>query len=223
LCPNLPAGVSPPEQLDKSNHGLIFSVINKDRHEEAVKSLIRYHRSKTDPDNVLALAEYRQIRAQHEEDEKENVTWKQMFIVPSYRRRVGVAAFVMIGSQMAATLLVSGMYRCCVRCTPTDVHRVYNPILYGSLGYGVPMQLVFTGIWAIWTIIGNTICAFTIDRMGRTLALKIGWIGNAAAMIGIVVSLAMFEKTQSRSAAISAIFFLYVQIIVYATFVDATT
>jgi hypothetical protein len=59
--------------------------------------------------------------------------------------------------------------------------------------------------------------------MGRTLALKIGWIGNALALIGIVVSLAMFEKTASRSAAISTIFFLYVQIIVYATFVDATT
>lgn len=85
------------------------------------------------------------------------------------------------------------------------------------------MQIIFTGIWAIFTIIGNTICAFTIDRMGRCLALKIGWAGNATAMIGIVVSLAMFERHGSRSAAISAIFFLYVQIIVYATFVDATT
>jgi hypothetical protein len=85
------------------------------------------------------------------------------------------------------------------------------------------MQLVFTGIWANFTIIGNTICALTIDRMGRVLALKIGWISNACAMVGIVVSLAMFEKSGSRSAAISAIFFLYVQIIMYATFVDATT
>ncbi|KPI40787.1 uncharacterized protein AB675_10704 [Cyphellophora attinorum] len=33
----------------------------------------------------------------------------------------------------------------------------------------------------------------------------------------------MFEKTASRSAAISTIFFLYAQIIIYATFVDATT
>lgn len=83
-------------------------MINKDRHEEAVKSLIRYHRSKSDPDNTLALAEYGQIKAQHEEDEKNKVTWKQMFTVPTYRRRVGVAAFVMMGSQMTATLLVSG-------------------------------------------------------------------------------------------------------------------
>lgn len=85
-------------------------MINHDRHEEAIKSLIRYHRNKDDPDNILAFAEYRQIKGQHEEDEKEKVTWKQMFTVPTYRRRAGVATFVMVGSQMTATLLVSGMF-----------------------------------------------------------------------------------------------------------------
>ena len=100
---------------------------------------------------------------------------------------------------------------------------VYNPILYGSLGYDVPMQLIFTGIWANFTIIGNTICAFTVDRMGRVLALKLGWIGCACAMIGIVGSLAIFEKTGSRSAAVAAIVFLYFHIIIYALFIDATT
>ena len=88
---------------------LTVLVINKDRHEDAMKSLIRYHRSADDPDNTLAMAEYHQIKSQHEEEEREKVTWKQMFTVPTYRRRAGVAAFVMIGSQMTATLLVSGM------------------------------------------------------------------------------------------------------------------
>jgi hypothetical protein len=96
------------------NHSILHltltsKVINKDRHEDAIKSLIRYHRNKDDPDNLLALSEYGQIKAQHDEDEKNKVTWKDMFTVPTYRRRAGVAAFVMIGSQMAATLLVSGM------------------------------------------------------------------------------------------------------------------
>lgn len=101
--------------------------------------------------------------------------------------------------------------------------KVYNPILYASLGYGTVMQLLFTGIWANITIIGNTINAFTVDRMGRVLALKIGWIGDACAMIGMVVSLAQFEKTGSRAAAISAIAFLYLHIAMYAGFVDVTT
>jgi len=85
------------------------------------------------------------------------------------------------------------------------------------------MQLVFTGIWANFTIVGNTICAFTIDRMGRVPALKLGWIGDLLAMIGVVVSLVVFEKTGSRASAIAAISFLYLHIIVYALFIDATT
>ncbi|KAK6373981.1 hypothetical protein LTS17_007951 [Exophiala oligosperma] len=182
-------------------------LINKDRHDDALKSLVRLHRSKADPDNVFAHREYLQIKEQHDEDERNQVTWSQMWTVPSYRRRSAVGFFIMFASQLTATLLVS----------------VYNPILYASLGYGTVMQLLFTGIWANITIIGNTINAFTVDRMGRVLALKIGWIGDACAMIGMVVSLAQFEKTGSRAAAISAIAFLYLHIAMYAGFVDVTT
>jgi hypothetical protein len=100
---------------------------------------------------------------------------------------------------------------------------VYNPILYRSLGYGTAMQLLLTGIWANITIIGNTICAFTVDKVGRVLNLKLGWIGDLVAMIGIVVSLARFEATESHGWAIAGIFFLYLHITFYALFVDATT
>ncbi|EXJ66968.1 uncharacterized protein A1O5_09614 [Cladophialophora psammophila CBS 110553] len=55
----------------------------------------------------------------------------------------------MFESQMTATLLAS----------------VYNPVLYASLGYGTVMQLLLTEMWANITIIGNTFCAFTVDRM----------------------------------------------------------
>ena len=67
------------------------------------------------------------------------------------------------------------------------------------------MQLIFTRIWANFTIIGITICAFTVDRIGRVLALKSGWIGDLLAMIGVVVSLAKFEQTGSRASAIAAL------------------
>jgi hypothetical protein len=100
---------------------------------------------------------------------------------------------------------------------------VYNPVLYGSLGYDLPKQLLFTGIWSNITIVGNTICAFTVDRFGRVLNLKLGWIGDLIAMIGIIVSIATFEKTGSSAAAHAGIFFLYLHIACYALFVDATT
>ncbi len=104
-----------------------------------------------------------------------------------------------------------------------DNRVVYNPVLYASLGYGTAMQLVFTGIWANITIIGNTICAFTIDKLGRVNNLKLGWTGDLLAMVGIVVSLARFSANGTRASAISAIAFLYLHIACYALFVDATT
>lgn len=85
------------------------------------------------------------------------------------------------------------------------------------------MQLLLTGVWANITIIGNTICAFTVDKLGRVLNLKLGWTGDLLAMIGIVVSLARFEATGSRGSAIAAVAFLYIHIACYAFFVDATT
>lgn len=100
---------------------------------------------------------------------------------------------------------------------------MYNPVLYASLGYGTVMQLLLTGIWANITIVGNTICAFTVYKLGRVLNLKLGWIGDLFAMVGIVVSLARFEATGSRGSAIAAVAFLYLHIAFFALFVDATT
>ena len=85
------------------------------------------------------------------------------------------------------------------------------------------MQLLLTGIWANITIIGNTICAFTVDKNGRVRNLKIGWTGDLFAMIGIIVSLARFQATGSHASAIAAVAFLYLHIAFYALFVDATT
>ena len=73
-----------------------------------MRVLTRLHRNKDDPDNTFAHREYLQIKEQHDEDEGNKVTWKDMFIIPSYRKRTLVAAFIMFASQLTATLVVSG-------------------------------------------------------------------------------------------------------------------
>ena len=79
----------------------------KGRNEEAVRVLERLHRDGSDPEHHFAHREYAQIKEQHEEDEKNKVTWKQMWTVPSYRRRTALAAFIMFGSQMTITLITA--------------------------------------------------------------------------------------------------------------------
>jgi hypothetical protein len=84
-------------------------VVSKERHDQALQVLSRLHRDKRDPDHVFAHQEYCQIKEQHDEDESNKATWKQMWTVKSYRRRGFLSFFVMFGSQMTAILIASSM------------------------------------------------------------------------------------------------------------------
>jgi hypothetical protein len=95
--------------------------------------------------------------------------------------------------------------------------------LLAGLGYGVVMQLVLTGVWSVVAVFGNTFCALIVDRMGRVLAFKLGWMFSGIGVAGICASLSIFGKTGSRSAGIAGVFFLYWHIFSYALFVDPTT
>lgn len=83
-------------------------------------------------------------------------------------------------------------------------------------------MLLFAGLWSLVAQFGNTFCAFTVDRMGRVRALQIGWIGCGLSSIAIIISLAKFEESGTRASAISAISFIYLEILMYASFVDPT-
>ncbi|KAI1617377.1 general substrate transporter [Exophiala viscosa] len=182
-------------------------LVNKGRHDQALQVLLRLHRDHNDPDHIFAHQEYRQIQEQHEEDENNKATWSQMWTVTSYRRRCFLSILVMFGSQMTAILIAS----------------IYNPLLLSGLGYGIVMQLVLTGVWSLVAVVGNTLCAFTVDRLGRVLAFKLGWIFSGIGVIGICASLSIYRITGSRSAGIAGVFFLYWHIFSYAVFVDPTT
>lgn len=87
---------------------ILFAVVNRNRMDEALQSLIRFHRTRDDPDNIYSHQEFLQIKAQHDEDEENQVTWLQMFTVPSYRKRALLGFFICGGSMFTATMLLSG-------------------------------------------------------------------------------------------------------------------
>lgn len=99
----------------------------------------------------------------------------------------------------------------------------YGPELYKTLGFGTTKQLLLGGIYATIALIGNFFNALTIDHIGRVKALKIGWIGDLLSLIGECVSLSIFERSKSRSAAIASVFFLFTHIAFFAFNVDVTT
>ncbi|KAK5257668.1 hypothetical protein LTR40_009439 [Exophiala xenobiotica] len=130
-----------------------------------------------------------------------------MFVRGSYRKRVIIGAIVMFGSQTTGTTVIAN----------------YGPELYSALGFGTTMQLLFSGCYASLALCGNFFNAFTIDYIGRVNALKIGWIGDAIALIGECAALSTFERTGSHAAAVASVFFLFLHIALFAFNIDVTT
>ncbi|KAJ9613070.1 hypothetical protein H2200_003011 [Cladophialophora chaetospira] len=182
-------------------------VISQERSDEALKIVQRLHRDETDPNDVFAFREYQQMKQQFEIDKNNEVSWGEMFAKSSYRKRLIIGAIVMFGSQTTGTTVIAN----------------YGPELYRALGFGTTIQLPLSGLYATLALCGNFFNAFTIDHIGRVNALKIGWIGDAVALIGECASLSTFERTGSHSAAVASVFFLFLHIFLFAFNIDVTT
>ncbi|RFU26551.1 hypothetical protein B7463_g9784, partial [Scytalidium lignicola] len=182
-------------------------LISSERSEEALRIVQRLHRDETDPDDIFAFREYQQMKQQYEIDKNNKVSWKEMFVKPSFRKRVIIGAIVMFGSQTTGTTVIAN----------------YGPELYSALGFGTTLQLLFSACYASLALCGNIFNAFTVDYIGRVNALKIGWIGDAFALIGECASLSTFERTGSHGAAVASVFFLFLHIALFAFNIDVTT
>ncbi|KAK2801045.1 hypothetical protein FQN51_005609 [Onygenales sp. PD_10] len=182
-------------------------VISKGRPEEALKIVERLHRDETDPDDVFAYREYQQIKQQFEIDKKNEVSWKEMFVKKSYRKRLIIGFMVMFASQTTGTTVINN----------------YGPLLYGSLGFDTSKQLLIASCWITLALVGNCFNALTLDRIGRVRALQIGWIGDLVALIGECVALSNYQQTGSQQAAIASVAFLFVHIFFFSFNVDATS
>lgn len=95
--------------------------------------------------------------------------------------------------------------------------------MYGALGFDTTIQLLFSGCYASLALCGNCFNALTIDYIGRVNALRCGWIGDAVALIGECISLSIFQRTGSHSAAVASVFFLFLHIALFAFNIDVTT
>ncbi|KAL1981874.1 hypothetical protein VTN96DRAFT_2061 [Rasamsonia emersonii] len=182
-------------------------LISRERSDEALRIIQRLHRDESDPDNTFAYREYQQIRQQYEIDKKNEVSWKDMFVKASYRKRVIIGVIVMFASQTTGTTVIAN----------------YGPELYGALGFDTTIQLLFSGCYASLALCGNCFNALTIDYIGRVNALRCGWIGDAVALIGECISLSIFQRTGSHSAAVASVFFLFLHIALFAFNIDVTT
>lgn len=102
------------------------------RTEEACKIVMKLHGVQGHPDQEYARAEFYQMQKQAEFDKTLEPSWKELFLRPSYRRRMIIGCGFAIVGQSTAILVVNN----------------YGPMLYEALGYGVRDRLILQCGWS---------------------------------------------------------------------------
>lgn len=140
-------------------------LMEKDRHEDAMRSLQKL-RSGT-PDETIDL-EFREIRDVIIADRAlGNISWKSIVTKPTWRKRL------LLGCGVQAFGPLSGI----------NVINYYGPRIYEILGISTRESLLIVGISGALSIVWCTIGLALLDRVGRVKPLLVSAAGLAAALL----------------------------------------
>ncbi|PGH03418.1 hypothetical protein AJ79_07384 [Helicocarpus griseus UAMH5409] len=183
-------------------------LLEKGRDDEAHNIIVRLHQTKEDPHNVTAEKEFYQMKKQLEMDRqmKEKTGKLDIFKTPPNRRRAFVGFALMFGNQMTGVLVIAN----------------YGVLLYASLGMKTFMPLLLSALWVTASFPGNIFTAFFVDRLGRRFFLLTGLGGILLSLIMECWTQAQYLGTENVSGQKAAVFFLFLFIFFWSTFVDAT-
>jgi hypothetical protein len=155
-------------------------------------------------------------------------SYKELFTVPSNRKRVLLGFTILFGAQCTATIVINN----------------YGIILYTALGYHAPTTLAFTAGWVTVCVGGNAVTALFVDRVGRIRFLRkfsaisvssymiadglifesvIGFSGCLMALIMEMWLLAVYEHSSNKSGQAAAVSFLFIHVGFFSVCIDATT
>lgn len=87
-----------------------------------------------------------------------------MLQIPSYRRRLLTGFFIQFLCQSSGVTVINN----------------YSVMLYTMLGIPSDVQLLIFAIWLTWSCISNLIGSLIVDRLGRVLMFKIGFVSSTA-------------------------------------------
>ncbi|RFU72858.1 mfs transporter, sp family, sugar:h+ symporter [Trichoderma arundinaceum] len=151
--------------------------------------------------------EFLLLNAQIVMEKDQSVAFRDLFTRPSLRRRVLIGFLTLFGSQAAGTQVINN----------------YGPSLYASFGYGTAVTLLIQSGWITTIIFGNIANTLALDKFGRRPLLLFGFSGCVIALIGESVSVSQYQKSGSQSAVVAAVFFLFLEVAVFSSSIDATT
>jgi hypothetical protein len=174
-------------------------LVSRDRDDEAFAVLTKYH-AEGDANSVLVQAEMAQIRSTIKlEMEHSKQSWMDMVRTPGMRRRVLIASFLGLFTQMSGNTLLS----------------YYQNLLFIMMGYTSAYAKTRINIAnACWSLINAVIIALVVTRFRRRWMFML----SAASMTMVFMAMTIcFQRLQTANAKgttnppaqIAALFFYF--------------
>ncbi|KAK5311282.1 hypothetical protein LTR93_011775 [Exophiala xenobiotica] len=165
-------------------------LVSNDHHDRALNVLCKLHRDKRDPDNSVAHQELELIKRQVDADRmaSQQGVWKQLFRQKTYRKRIVLAAMVLLGGQNLGILVINN----------------YSALLYQSLSFSASEALIFAACYNTWATLSNMVGAVISARVGRRRVMVLPLL------------IARYSETFSRTYAAVAIVFLFLYALSYS-------
>lgn len=126
-------------------------LMEQGRDEEALGVLLKLHKTKTDPDGLLAHAEAIQIKAQVETEKNLPSGFLYIFTTKHLLKRAYCSILLWIMGQGTGITAIANLV----------------PTLMGGLGFGVTLQLALGVVWTVCAVIGCGFNVLLLDRVGR--------------------------------------------------------
>ncbi|KAL4881057.1 general substrate transporter [Aspergillus karnatakaensis] len=169
-------------------------LISKDRGEEALDALRKYHGEGEETE--LVKLEYQEIRtAIFLEQTSQNTTWKSMISTSGNRFRMFLVLCMGLMSQWSGNGLIS----------------YYLSRVMDTVGItNKDTQALINGVLQIWNFALGLTAAFFVERLGRRLLFRTSTIGMLAVFIAWTVASANFDQTGSSASGIVVMALIFV-------------
>jgi hypothetical protein len=174
-------------------------LVSKDRDDDAFAVLTKYH-AEGDASSLLVQAEMAQIKSTLKlEQEVSKQSWFDMFRTAGMRRRVLIAGFLGLFTQMSGNTLLS----------------YYSSLLFGMMGYDTPYAKSRINIANnCWNLINGVIIAIFVTRFRRRWAFMTSSSTMCLVFIAMTVSFQRLKVAddaglKNPAAQISALFWYF--------------
>ncbi len=172
-------------------------LISRDRHEEALEILIKYH-AEGDRSSAFVAAEYRQIRETIRiEIEGTKTPWKELVTAGVNRRRVFIAACVGLFSQWSGNGLVSYYLSKVLATVGITEKRTQNEINLGL------------SCWNLVTGVTGAFLAHILPRRRQYLISYVGMTVMFACWTGASATYTNDHTNHHAAIAVVALIFIY--------------